>query len=211
MKHKWIACWLSLELEGWYCSECGEEFIEPEGLGLECFGYMGVERDMNKLLNNEKFSFRQWFDNIFPSSGFAGYSPFYAFTHPHKIIGFCFYEIKFAWQRVFRGWDDRVIWSVDTYLTENVPLWLKELQNVQIGGVPFEFFENREKIEYSNEEHKVAKENWNRELQIMIDGFTASKKIQDCEWDTNEERQKLIETFEKGMKSFTDNYFSLWD
>ncbi len=69
MKHNWIACWLTPDLEGWHCSECGEEFIEPEGLGLECFGYMGVERDMNKILNNKNFSFREWFDNFFHLRG----------------------------------------------------------------------------------------------------------------------------------------------
>ena len=210
MKHNWIACWLTPDLEGWHCSECGDEFIEPEGLGLKCSGHVGVERDASKVLNSRKFSFREWFDDLFPSSGFAGYSPFYAFTHPHKIVEFCFDEIKYAWQRVFRGWDDRVIWSVDIYLTEKVPLWLKELQDCKI-GVPIRFFENPEKIEYSNEEHKIARDKWNKELQVMIDGFSASKKIHDLEWNTKEEEEELYITFEKGMQSFTKNYFSLWD
>ncbi len=211
MKHNWIACWLSPDLEGWHCSECDDYCIEPEYLGvLECSGYIGVKRDYSKVLNGRMFSLREWFDNLFPSSGFSGYSPFYAFTHPHKIVEFCFDEIKYAWQRVFRGWDDRVIWSVDIYLTEKVPLWLKELQDCKV-GVPIRFFENPEKIEYSNEEHKIARDNWNKELQVMIDGFSASKKIHDLEWNTKEEEEELYITFEKGMQSFTKNYFSLWD
>ncbi len=219
MKHNWIECVLEetkvddnskYTKEGYFCSECEKSPRLHTDLSSECSGYIGVERDYSKVLNSRKFSFREWFDNLFPSSGFAGYSPFYAFTHPHKIVEFCFDEIKYAWQRVFRGWDDRVIWSVDIYLTEKIPLWLKELQISKV-GVPIGFFENPEKVEFSDEEHKSAKANWNKELQVMIDGFTASKKIQNCDWNTREEEKELVEIFEKGMKSFTDNYFSLWD
>ena len=219
MKHNWIECVLEetkvddnskYTKEGYFCSECEKYPRLHTDLNSECSGYIGVERDYSKVLNSRKFSFREWFDNLFPSSGFAGYSPFYAFTHPHKIVEFCFDEIKYAWQRVFRGWDDRVIWSVDIYLTEKVPLWLKELQDCKI-GVPIRFFEHPEKIEYSNEEHKIARDKWNKELQVMIDGFSASKKIHDLEWNTKEEEEELYITFEKGMQSFTKNYFSLWD
>ena len=218
MKHNWIECVFSEtqiddndfeDAVGWHCINCEKGTFWYDGLTSECCGYTGVERDMNKLLNNRKFSFREWFDNLFPDSEFAGYRPSYAFTHPHKIVEFCFGEFKYAWQRVFRGWDDRVIWSVDIYLTEKIPVWLKEIQNDKI-GTPIGFFENPEKIEFSEDEHNVAKENWNKELQIMIDGFMASKKIQECDWNTREEEKELIQTFEKGMKSFTDNYFSLW-
>ena len=219
MKHNWIECVLEetkvddnskYTKEGYFCSECEKSPRLHTDLNSGCSGYIGVERDYSKVLNSRKFSFREWFDNLFPSSGFAGYSPFYAFTHPHKIVEFCFDEIKYAWQRVFRGWDDRVIWSVDIYLTEKVPLWLKELQDCKV-GVPIRFFENPEKIEYSNEEHKIARDKWNKELQVMIDGFSASKKIHDLEWNTKEEEEELYITFEKGMQSFTKNYFSLWD
>ena len=219
MKHNWIECVLEetkvddnskYTKEGYFCSECEKSPRLNTDLNGGCSGYIGVERDYSKVLNSRKFSFREWFDNLFPSSGFAGYSPFYAFTHPHKIVEFCFDEIKYAWQRVFRGWDDRVIWSVDIYLTEKIPLWLKELQYCKV-GVPIRFFENPEKIEYSNEEHKIARDKWNKELQVMIDGFSASKKIHDLEWNTKEEEEELYITFEKGMQSFTKNYFSLWD
>jgi len=219
LKHNWIECVLEetkidddskYSKEGYFCYECEKSPRLHTDLNSECSGYIGVERNYSKVLNNRKFSFREWFDNLFPSSGFAGYSPFYAFTHPHKIVEFCLDEIKYALQRVFRGWDDRVIWSIDTHLTEVIPVWLEKLQESKI-GVPIGFFENPEKTQYSEKEHDVARNNWNKELQIMIDGFMASKKIQECDWNTKEEEKELVETFEKGMKSFTRNYFSLWD
>ena len=37
-------------------------------------------------------------------------------THPHKMIHRTFREIRWAWQRVVRGWDDTVWWSLDSYL-----------------------------------------------------------------------------------------------
>lgn len=156
------------------------------------------------------WKFRRWFDNLFPSSGFAGYSPFYAFTHPHKIVEFCWDEIRWAWQRVFRGWDDRVVWSIDIHLSENIPVWLEKLKSNK-QGCPVEFFDDPYDTNSTDEDVSKAKEKWENELQIMIDGFLASKKIQDSEYNSGKEFEELEETFEKGMASFTRYYFNLWD
>lgn len=168
-----------------------------------------TEKEDDEEFNTWFYDNRNWFDRLFPTSGFAGYRPTYAFTHPHKIIEFAMDEIKYAWQRVFRGWDDRVIWSIDIYLTEKIPLWLLKLKEDK-QGVPINFFKDGV-TEFTDEEVENARIKWNAELDTMIRGFAASKKIQDSEYKNDEDFEFLKSEFEKGMKSFTENYFSLWN
>lgn len=120
-------------------------------------------------------------------------------------------KIKFAWQRLTRGWDDSVIWSIDSYLSEMMPIWLKTLKNQ--GGTPGFCFENLE-TNPTKEETELANKKWHMLLDQMIDGFEAANQITTSGMllftDNEEEYQKLVDTFETGMKVFVDNYFSLW-
>src|SRR5271157_4693879 len=38
-------------------------------------------------------------------------------------------EVRFAWQRVFRGWDDRAVWSIDYWLDAKMPDMLRRLKD----------------------------------------------------------------------------------
>jgi len=144
--------------------------------------------------------------------------------------------IKWAWQRLTRGWDDRVIWSIDYYLSEMMPAWLRRLKRVQ-HGYPCQFEGKPEK--------------WDEVLDTIIDGFEAAKQINDCDfpvWDWLREREVerygreldifsledqakmdvvkeeinfrevyeaqeagAMERFHEGIALFVEHYFSLWD
>lgn len=120
-------------------------------------------------------------------------------------------KIKFAWQRLTRGWDDSVIWSINSHLSEMLPIWLRMLKNQ--GGTPGFCFEHIEGMP-TKEESGAANEKWHKILDQMIEGFEAANQITTSGMllltDNEEEYQKLVVTFETGMKVFVDNYFSLW-
>ena len=143
--------------------------------------------------------------------------------------------VKWAWQRLTRGWDDRIIWSIDYYLARMLPIWLSCLKEVQ-HGYPDQFEDSRK---------------WNEILDVIIGGFESAKQIQDhsfSAWDllveqererygreldifNPEDRVKMdiakeksgfwgklkaqeneaLERFRQGMALFTEYFFDLWD
>ena len=130
----------------------------------------------------EKNKFREWLNNKFPS-GFCGYNVYYILFHPWEIYNYYSRQIKYAWQRVFRGWDDRVVWSIDWYLSEMIPIWIKTLK-VKQHGIPLEMFDGLpydENYCYSKEDEETAENKWFRILDQIAEGFESYHKIQD-EW-----------------------------
>lgn len=146
------------------------------------------------------------------NGGWSSYSRKYLITHPWELAGCIGREIKYAYQRVFRGWDDRVIWSIDTYLNEKLVVWLKVLKE-QKHGVPSEFFSERYDYNTTDEDFKVAEGLWNAELDKMILGFESNSKLQDfSRWSEKKEELGLLEKqFQDGMVAFVKHYNSLWD
>lgn len=120
-----------------------------------------------------------------------------------------FLETKHAFQRMFRGWDDSVVWSIDWHLTEYMPVWLNKLKESK-HGTPGCFFPenyNGDNPELEAEANRL----WKEQLDIMVDGFVAARNIQERRYDNDTELDVLREKFELGMKSFTEHFFSLWD
>lgn len=54
---------------------------------------------------------------------------------------------------------------------------------------------------------------WDKELDKMIAGFIASKKLRDLDynWRDKAEEQAVKKVFDEGMQSFVKHYHSLWD
>lgn len=151
---------------------------------------------------------------VFKDKTLFGYFPYHViFEFPkfiwNRIDGFL-REVKWAYQRVYRGWDDRVVWSVDAWLSEIMPDILKKLKEDK-QGVPIEFFDDPLKDSHTHEEFSVAKEKLDAEIDKMIAGFLSSKKIIDWNWKNKDEKEFLEKTFKEGMDSFIENYFALWD
>lgn len=145
------------------------------------------------------------------------------------------HPIKWAWQRLYRGWDDRVIWGIDIYLAKMIPIWLHRLKEIQ-HGYPAQF---------------EGPEEWDEVLAIIIDGFEAARQIQDrdfpaWDWLVRKEKKrygrrlnilkpedlarlnvlkeetnfwKILKAqeaatmikFQAGMDLFKEHFFDLWD
>jgi hypothetical protein len=128
----------------------------------------------------------------------------YRFGHgikPWVFIPELLREIKYAWQRVYRGWDDRVLWSIHDHLIDYLPVWLAWLRDNGM-GYPAD----------------TTPEQWNEELSVMIAGFEAGRKMDDLDWfidgdkDASDvEYKRLAAVFDKGIKSFSEHFFDLWD
>ncbi len=77
-------------------------------------------------------------------------------------------------------------------------------------GVPCIWNEEKDEEILFEEAEKI----WDEKLDTMIAGFEAAKRIQDGDYPIKEYikyYKKDEEIFKKGMKVFTDNFFSLWD
>ena len=64
------------------------------------------------------------FNNFMERCGinsFFGYSPSSLFTNPLDIVKSMTQEIKFAYQRVYRGFDDRATWGLSDWMVEILP------------------------------------------------------------------------------------------
>lgn len=94
---------------------------------------------------------------------------------PHKLVSDWPYEIKWAWQRVFRGYDDRVTWDVSYYLG---PMILEALRNFKKSdrmGYPVLIWEGVEGMDQNfNMPEGVPDPNiakWEQILDDMIEGW----------------------------------------
>ena len=136
------------------------------------------------------------------------------------------YEIKWAWQRVFRGYDDTSVWNLYHHISEQLPKILRQLKNNHL-GCPGELFDNKAKK--NKECHK-----WEDILEKMARGFDAAVKIGNNEYMKEIKLKKpekdifgkdsytgykydkkcynkLYKEFEEGMELFKKYFFNLWD
>jgi hypothetical protein len=186
------------------------KIVDTDGNSLD-----GLTLEMEELEKN-RHPFLKWIDS-WNGGSVLGYRPSHILVRPHKAVAEIGRQIIWAWQRVFRGWDDRVCWSIDIWLNENMPNILREYKRI-MHGTPMDFFEgfpHDENYCYSKEYEKKAEQLWINEIDKMIAGFEAAKESHDIEWNTieeyNEKEKNLKEIFETGMKSFTKYYGNLWD
>jgi len=126
------------------------------------------------------------------------YSKRWYVTHPWVWVEDVIRNLKWAAQRVFRGYDDTVVWSIDWHLCEYMPKWLCTLkENKQ--GYPADFYENG------------GEEAWNKVLDDMIAGFEAGFKILNEPPIDKDEYQALTDRWSSGMELFKEYFFALWD
>lgn len=158
-------------------------------------------------------------DKWFPNS-IANYRGSYTITHPWIIIEYWKEEFIFAWQRIFRGWDDRIIWSIDYYLAKMLPLWLEKLKQDK-HGVPNIFFKKEDEYVDSDgiltikEEAMIrAEKEFDNVLDKISNGFKAYKRIQDeCLYPEKDKKlyYQFNKEFENGMDLLKKYFGTLWD
>jgi len=156
-----------------------------------------------------------------------GYKASYILLRPHMLAREAYLRLKWAWQRVFRGWDDRVIWSIDHHLCEMLPVWLRELKKNK-RGVPVSFHENgweqawdcvldemilgfgagekiiRSELPIYKEMDEACPSCGFKEFSDRVDEFGGIKQIE-------KEYAELYDIFNEGFEKFREYFFNLWD
>lgn len=149
--------------------------------------------------------FSLWFKN----GSIFGTCPRYALTHPFFIVSMVIKHIKWAWQRVFRGWDNRVVWGIDWYLARKIPEWIRFLKKTQ-QGIPMLVFPEESWDRMTQEEELAGQELWNNILDKIAIGFE-SYVAMDC-WcpPDDKESKDLNDKFNEGFDLFRE-YFGILD
>jgi hypothetical protein len=156
-------------------------------------------------------------DNWWNDTSMFGYRTGHMITHPWKIVQGVNREIKWAWQRVFRGWDDRVVWSIDTHISEMLPIWLKQLKEDKC-GIPMMCFDDddwdQELCKHKDGADERASQKWDNILDEMIDGFEIYRQAQKTSVSMmfgTPEYEEYKKKFDKGMNLFKEYFGCLWD
>jgi hypothetical protein len=152
-----------------------------------------------------------WLDKKFPH-GIAGWRAKYALLHPWVILDEWKSQIKWAWQRVFRKWDDRVVWSIDYYVATMVPQWLEMLKKKR-HGIPCVMLKEEDYLDencnVSDETMKQRGDEFDAILDEIIEGFKAYNDMSDV-YD-KEKLEQYKQKFDKGMELFVEYFETLWD
>jgi hypothetical protein len=87
--------------------------------------------------------------------------------------------VKFAHQRLTRGWDDRAVWSIDWWLDGIMPDMLRRLKKTK-HGVPMSMFDGLRVNEHGYHdapEYKIAEDRWDACMDKMIAAFEAHRRL----------------------------------
>jgi len=146
------------------------------------------------------------------ANAFENIGDFFIYTIP-RICSDTKYEIKWAWQRVFRGFDDRMYWGYyhdNAIQTLAVLKWLKEHR---VGSAVVE--------ECDTAGEKDIHKAWDYVLSKMITAFEAAIAKEDLfivdengkynPEKTKAEYERLDKIWKEGGLLFIKYYNNLWD
>lgn len=120
-----------------------------------------------------------------------------------RVINEWRYEVIYAWERVFKGFDRTAYWNLDSYIT-NIALPVLKWYRTNGSGYPV----LEEVKDKSSEEQQQA---WNDALDKMINAFQAMKNFDNCidiENINYEEHNKIVSD---GLHFFAKHFRGLWD
>lgn len=136
--------------------------------------------------------FQKSFDKCFSSN------PIYSIPRFFSTVR-C--EIRWAWQRVFRGYDDRWYWALYDQLDFIIPKCVRSMKHGI--GCPGNLYDEKKK---DSECHK-----WHAILEKIAVGFESHGKITMKNLYKGKEFEKLHKQYEEGMELFVKHFESLWD
>jgi len=136
-----------------------------------------------------------------------GFRRWYVVTHPHELIRGIHREIRWAWQRVIRGWDDRALWSMDYWLAKKMLEMLPKMK--EKAGIPGFCFSEDDPCGSLAGADEIALAKWHGIIDQMIDGFEACLEMLDADYRTSYEDSH--KRYHEGMEAFVEDLFSLWD
>jgi hypothetical protein len=163
----------------------------------------------------KKHPIANWINEVlFRGKSIGRYSPHYALGS-FILLKDALYEIKWSLQRLFRGYDDQVIFSIDYYLDDMLPIWLEELMKCK-QGCPMMMFQDGDFEEdgYTMKDGvmDVRVKEYDAILQKIADGFRMHRKIDDLEFKFGSPEEKAAQLqFDEAFDLFHKFYSSLWD
>ena len=110
-------------------------------------------------------------------------------------------EIKWAWQRVFRGYDDRWYWGLDSHLNWIIPLVTRRMKDGL--GCPSSLWSKNPKDDECRKWHDI--------LEKIAQGFEATEEISVNYLWKGKKFEKLDKQRKEGMKLFVKYSDNLWD
>jgi len=173
-----------------------------------------VRMEQEQNLWKKKHPVQNWIDELFKHKSLADYSASYAVFHPWVFIPFAIRHVRWAWQRVFRGWDDRVIWSIDFHLADMIPVWMRELKKDK-QGTPMMMFDEADLQDpngnISDEASKKAREKFEAILEKIAVGFEAYAKMEDIMVTSDPQYKLEEEKLNEAFDLLKEHFGSLWD
>jgi hypothetical protein len=198
----------------------------PDGTPIEdMFKEFDEEEAKWKKEHPLRSHIRDWLDKRFPD-GIADMRAYYSLQKPWEILRYVRDEIKYAHQRVFRGWDDRAVWHVGYYLSETLPGIIRQLKEVG-HGFPVTTYEGAEDYPISQmqlgsidkdgnyietEEDKKASDKWDKILDDIAEGFECYLKYdENFDYKTPREEDENYKKFQHALDLLKKYYEDLWD
>lgn len=143
----------------------------------------------------------------------CGYRIWYTMKHPKVIVFYYADRIKWVYQRVRYGYDDRAKWDIAHYIT-TVSINLISDLNKNKTGVPISLLDEEEyDSEYGYSPKQIAniKQRWDDILTDILQGFKSATMISEYEYSNDEEYYELERSFNKGFGLFHKYFFDLHD
>jgi len=158
-------------------------------------------------MKNKKFY--EYVNDLNPN-GFGGYSTYYNLTHPWEVAKECRRQVKWAWQRVFRGWDDRAAWNADGYFAKQISEIIGYFSEHKQSN-PMVIYPEDYDVSGENESLDIEmSEKWKNILKEISEGFSLYEEACDCIYGMDEEKEETIK-FNRAFDLFKRYFVDLWD
>jgi len=139
--------------------------------------------------------------------GLFGWKLSYILLRPWVLIKEISYVIKWAFQRMFRGWDDTVVFSLDNYLAKMIPVWIRGIKKYK-DGIPMSMFDKDIEMGKETEEDMIkACEKYDKILDDIAEGFEAWTKYDGWFFEENHDDEAK---FHKAMNLFMLHFGTFW-
>jgi len=120
-------------------------------------------------------------------------------------IGYRFNDwIKWPLQKIFRGYSDPDLWSLDSHLAELIYVRLKAFKNMNKNGAPYNMFDNPDKCEQDDFDFMSAEARWQNTIWKMMwafeyikDGYDHGDKYFDLTFPNKDEVDLVFNPTEK--------------
>ena len=135
--------------------------------------------------------------------------PFHTFINTIKNFPS---EVKWFYQRGSRGWSDRSAWSIDTWLVDNLIPMLERLKKEKL-GVPSSMYRDEDGMRRNGDGDVLAEQRWDNVLGEIIYGLKCAKKLQDMNYDYEDEEltKRLTKSSQRSFNLIGKHLFNLWD